>query len=235
MSDVTPPPPPPPPPPPGGEPVPYDGPPPSGDLDAGTAISYGWKGLTKYLGPLLIITVVIVAIQIVLTLIGYQFDSWFLQLTWNVITTIVSLILAMGLIRASLAVVDGRAPEVGMLFRTEHLGAYLVASILVGLAVGVGFILCIIPGLILMFLFAFFGYAIVDERATGAAESIGMSWNLVSKNVGSLLLLFILVIVINIVGAILCGIGLLFTYPLTAVAVAYAWRRISGGEVAALA
>jgi uncharacterized membrane protein len=84
-------------------------------------------------------------------------------------------------------------------------------------------------------MFAFYGYAIVDERTGSATEAIGMSWNLVSKNVGQLLLLFILLLVINFGGAILCGIGLLFTYPLTAVAVAFAWRRISGGPVAALA
>ena len=62
-----------------------------------------------------------------------------------------------------------------------------------------------------------------------------VSWNLVSKNVGSLILLFILVFLINLVGALLCGIGLLFTYPITAVALAYAWRTISGGRVAQLA
>jgi uncharacterized membrane protein len=61
------------------------------------------------------------------------------------------------------------------------------------------------------------------------------SWKLVSSNVGQLLLLFILVILINIGGALLCGIGLLFTYPLTAIAIAYAWRRVSGGSVATLA
>ena len=115
-------------------------------------------------------------------------------MTWNIVTTVVGLILAMGLIRAALAVVDGRTPEVGMLFRSEGFVPYLVASILVGLAVGVGLILCIIPGLIMAFLFAFYGYGIVDGRTDDGIESMKMSWNLVSSNVGSLLLLFILAI-----------------------------------------
>ncbi len=40
---------------------------------------------------------------------------------------------------------------------------------------------------------------------------------------------------INLVGAILCGIGLLFTYGITAIAVAYAYRTLRGESVAALA
>lgn len=235
MSEMTPPPPPPPPPP--DQPPAAGGPPPSsgGNLDAGAAISYGWKGMTQNLGTFLLIALVIVVIQVVLSVIGYGFDNYWVSMIWNILVWIVGLILAMGLIRAALSVVDGGRPEVGMLFRTERLAPYLIASILVGLAVGVGLILCIIPGLILAFLFAFFGYAIVDGRTDEAIESMKVSWNLVSKNVGSLILLFILVFLINLVGALLCGIGLLFTYPITAVALAYAWRTISGGRVAQLA
>jgi len=232
MSDITPPPPPPPPPPGGAAPTPG---PSGGQLDAGAAIGYGWKGLTKNLGPLILITLVIVAIQAALSIFGQEFDSVFLLLMWNVLTTVVGLILAMGLIRASLAVVDGRTPEVGMLFQSEGFVPYLVASILVGLAVGVGFILCIIPGLILAFLFAFYGYGIVDGRTDDGIEAMKMSWNLVTSNVGSLLLLFVLVVLINFAGLLLCFIGLLFTYPLTAIAVAYAWRTLSGGTVTQLA
>jgi hypothetical protein len=206
-----------------------------GKLDPTEAISYGWKGLTKYLGPLLLITLVVVVISVGMSLVGYLFDSWFLQLTWNIVTTVVSLIVAMGLIRAALAVVDGRTPEVGMLFHTDNFVPYLVASILVGLSVGIGLLLCIIPGLILGFLFAFYGYAIVDGRVSDGIEAMKTSWNVVSANVGQLLLLFILVFIINIAGALLCGVGLFFTYPLTAIAIAYAWRRVSGGAVTALA
>jgi hypothetical protein len=236
MSDVTPPPPPPPPPP--GQPPSSGGQPPAsggGRLDAGAAISYGWKAMTRYIGPFVLIALVVVGVQIVLSIAGYAIDNYWLRMVWNILVWIVGLILAMGLIRAALAVADGGQPEVGMLFRTEQLVPYLIASILVGLAVGVGLILCIIPGLIVAFLFAFFGYAIVDGKTDDAIESMKMSWNLVSKNVGPLILLFILAFLINLVGALLCGVGLLFTYPITAVAIAYAWRTMSGGTVAELA
>lgn len=239
MSDYTPPPPPGDvPPPPGMPPGPGAPPPgPSGaPLDAGAAISYGWNGFTRNAGALILIAVVVVVVYVGLSVVGQLFlDSWLIMLTWNILTTVVSLILAMGLIRAALAVVDGRTPEVGMLFQTEGFVPYLVASILVGLAVGVGFLLCIIPGLILAFLFAFYGYAIVDGRTDDGIEAMKMSWQLVSANVGSLLLLFLLVLLINLLAV--CSFGLLFvvTYPITAIAVAYAWRRLSGGSVVEMA
>ncbi len=236
MSDVSPPPPPPPPPP--GEPPNYGTPPAGaggGDLEAGAAISYGWNALKRYLGPFVLIALVIFVVQAAFSAVGLAFDNYWLRMTWNIVTWVVGLILAMGLIRAALAVLDGREPEVGMLFKTDRLGAYVIASILVGILGGIGLILCIIPGLIVFFLFALYGYAIVDGRTNDAIDAMKMSYQLVTKHVGALLLLFILCFLINILGVLLCFIGLLFTYPITAVAIAYAWRKISGGQVAQIA
>jgi uncharacterized membrane protein len=210
-------------------------PPPSGKFEAGEAISYGWKGLMKYLGPLLLITLVVFLVQIVFGIVGYAFDNVFLRLLWNVVSTVVSLIVAMGVIRAALAVVDGRTPEVGMLFRSEGFVPYLVASILVGLSVGIGLILCVIPGLILLFLFAFYGFAIVDGRTNEPIEAMKISWNVVTQNFGQLFLLFILLTLILILGAILCFVGLLFAVPLNYLAIAFAWRKLTGGPVAVVA
>ncbi|HEX5016290.1 MAG TPA: hypothetical protein VFX15_01750 [Actinomycetes bacterium] len=234
MSDVTPPPPPPPPPPgqpPSGQ-TPASG---GGNLEAGTAISYGWTAMTRYIGPFILIALVVVVVQVGLSFVGYAFDNQVLRIIWNIVAWAIGLIIAMGLIRAALAVLDGERPEVGMLFQTEGFVPYLIATILFSIAVGIGLILCVIPGLILAFLFAFYGYAIVDEKTGDGVEALKMSWQLVSQNVGQLLLLFILVILINIVGFLLLCVGLLFTYPIGAVAIAYAWRTMTGGRVAQLA
>jgi len=187
------------------------------------------------LGPFILIALVIFVVQAVFSAVGLAFDNAWLRLMWNVVTWVVGLVLAMGLIRAALAVLDGREPEVGMLFKTDRLGAYVIASILVGILTFFGLILCIIPGLIVLFLFAFYGYAIVDGRTNDAIDSMKMSYQLVTKHVGALLLLFVLCFLINVLGLLLCFVGLLATYPITAVAVAYAWRKISGGQVAQIA
>jgi uncharacterized membrane protein len=59
------------------------------------------------------------------------------------------------------------------------------------------------------------------------------SYEITSKNVGSLIVLVILCILLNIAGALLCGIGLLVSMPVTAIAFAYAWRYYSHGHIAA--
>jgi uncharacterized membrane protein len=39
-------------------------------------------------------------------------------------------------------------------------------------------------------------------------------------------------LLINVVGLLLCFVGLLFTYPMTAVVFAYAYRSLSGQPIA---
>jgi uncharacterized membrane protein len=88
--------------------------------------------------------------------------------------------------------------------------------------------------LVLGFFVQFFGYAILDENV-GAIDGIRRSFDVVKTGFGELLLLWLAAVGINIVGALLCGVGLLVTLPVTAIAWAFAWRRLTGGPIAALA
>ena len=38
-----------------------------GSLDAGTAIGYGWKAMTRYIGPFVLIALVVVLVQVALS------------------------------------------------------------------------------------------------------------------------------------------------------------------------
>lgn len=210
----------------------------AGTLDAGQAIGYGWKGFVNNIGPLALIAVVVLAINLVMGWISRAFNNTFMDLIIGFVSWVVSLIIALGLIRAALAILDGRRPTPEVLLSTDRLLPYAIASIIVGIIVFVGLILCVVPGLIATFLFWFFGYAVVDapdEPGSPARDPIAAmkrSYEVASANVGSLLLLAILCVLINILGAILCGIGLLVSLPVTAIATAYAWRVLTHGVVA---
>jgi uncharacterized membrane protein len=201
----------------------------------GDAISYGWNAYWKNVGPLLIITIVIVAVHLVLSILGSVTGSIALQLIFTLIGWIVGFILAMGLIRCTLAVVKGQTPEVSMLFETPGLGSYIVASILFGLMLFVGFILCIIPGIIVGIVFMFYGYLIVENPTLGPTDAQKRASELTKGRIGELFVFGLALFGINLIGAILCGIGLLFTYGITAVAVAYAYRTLNGEPVAQVA
>ena len=228
---------PPPPPPPGFNPPPP--PPPPGAMSSGgafspgAAISYAWSATVKNLGPLVLMTLVILLAQVVLQ-VGFSGGEGVIALLLSIATSVVSLILAMGLIRAALRVTDGGTPELSQLTETDQLGPYIVQAILVGLAIGIGLLLCIIPGLIAAVLFAFAGYAVIDARDGDAVGAIKRSFEIVKGNFGAVLGLMVLLTLVNIVGALLCGIGLLFTYPMTSVAIAYAYRTLNGQPVAAI-
>jgi uncharacterized membrane protein len=145
---------------------------------------------------------------------------------------VVGLILAMGLIRCALAVVKGQTPQVDMLFQTEGLGAYFVCSVIVGLMVAIGLILCIIPGIIVAIIFMFYGYLIVENPSLGVGDALKRAQEMTKGRLGELFVFGLALFGINLVGALLCGVGLLFTYGITAVAVGYAYRTLSGESVA---
>ena len=209
-------------------------------FSATDAISYGWRAFTANIAPLAVIGLVLILVSIATNWLSRDFDSLFVSLAGNLLSTFISLIVGLGLIRAALAILDGGRPSVEQLLSTRDVWPYFLATLLVALMVTVGLLLCIIPGLIAGFLLQFYGYAIIDRKAdsvTTVPEStpigaIRASVEVVTANIGPMILLALLCLLVNILGAMLCGIGLLVSLPVTAIAIAYAWRYFSGGRIA---
>ncbi len=186
------------------------------------------------------IALVIFAVQVVLSWSQWIFnDSTIMRAVLNIVSLFVSLVITIGLIRAALIILDGGQPRIEDVLSTRDLLTYLAASVMVWILVVVGLFLCIIPGLIAGFLMQFFGYAIVDKKtAEGPAPmsdpvgALRTSYQVVSRNAGDLIVLALLCIVLNVAGALLCGVGLLVSLPVTAIGVAYAWRFFTGGRIA---
>jgi uncharacterized membrane protein len=246
---------PPPPPPPGMPPPPPPGtPPPPAPLaqrpfGVGEAISYGWNKYWQNVGMLLLITVVILVISTVASGVASVVGNAFPRLEFTsgsttygigvgfillqLVSLVVGAVLAMGLIRATLAVTEGRKPDMSMLFQSEGLGPYIVASILVGLGVLIGFIFVIVPGIILMIMWQFFGYVIVEDPGARATDAMRRSAEITRGHRWELFGLGLLLIGINFVGLLACCVGLIFTEGITAMTVAYAYKTLSGQPVAA--
>jgi len=194
-------------------------------------MSYGWKAYWRNAGPLIVLAIIIIAINVVIQLITGSvngLDGVLLSL----IGLIILIVLAMGLIRASLAVVEGRTPEVGMLFQTDGFGPYVLATILTGLGVFVGIVCLIVPGVILAIMWQFFGYVIVEHPVTTPTEAMRRSADITRGYRWQLLGLGLLLLAINFIGALFLGIGLIFTYGITAVTLAWAYKTLSGQPVA---
>lgn len=198
----------------------------------GDAISYGWNAYWQYVGPMVLITVVILAVNVVLGVVAQATDSLAALIVLQVLGFVVGIVVAMGLIRAALAVTEGRMPEVRMLLETDGFGPYLVASIFVGLGVLAGLVLLIVPGIILAIVWHFFGYVIVQEPGTRATDAMRRSAEITRGNRWQLFGLGLLLLLINLAGALACGVGLIFTYGITAISVAWTYKTLSGQPIA---
>lgn len=202
-----------------------------GALSVGAAFSYGWAKFSQNAGPLIVVTLLVWAAGVVVNIIGRAFDSVVLQLLLSVVAFIVTQVMTRGLVRAALTIVNGGKPDPSSVFSFDNIGPFLVGAIIYGLVVGVGFVLCIIPGLIIGALLGFWSFACVEQDLDGVS-AIKRSLELTRANFGQVLLFGLAYIGVNIIGAILCGVGLLVTIPLSYVAAAHFYRQLSGMAVA---
>lgn len=223
-----------PPPPPGS----FDGYGPQG-FSAGSAVGYGWRKFWANPGSWLLIALLFIVIQGLIEAVtgglssgGDLSNSYSSsRIIGSLVSAVVGWILQAQLVKGALSESAGRKASVAEFFKFENVGAVIVASIIVGVLSTIGFLLLVIPGLIVVFLSMFVYQFLQDEDLDGVA-AVKASFSLVSKNFGKLIGLALLLIVINLVGLCLVGIGLLVTLPITAIATTYAYKTLQGQPVA---
>jgi hypothetical protein len=142
---------------------------------------------------------------------------------------------------------DGRRDfSVGELFShaTPYLGTLILAGILAGIAIAIGFVLLIVPGLILLTIWAVISPSIVVEDK-GVIDAFGRSRELVRGNgwqvFGAIVLAFLIIVVVGIVASligaaigdagfvILRVIGNVITAPIWALVASILFFDLGGG------
>ncbi|OZE61750.1 hypothetical protein CH270_18650 [Rhodococcus sp. 02-925g] len=199
-------------------------------LSVGSAIGYGWEKFKQnalvWIGIVLIAAIIQGVLNFVLTS-----DNFVLSLIFSVIVGVVALLIQAALVRGALHEVDGIKPAFGSFFQFNNVFAIVIAGILVGIATGIGYILLVIPGLVVTF-FTWWTFQFVIDRGDEPIPAIKASAKAIASNGGTIFVLALALFGLNIVGAILLGIGLLVTIPITIIAGTYAYRVTVGGRVA---
>ena len=204
-----------------------------GGVDIGGSISYGWNKFTQNLGPLIVAVLLVFIVDGIVGGIGTAFNSWFLQLVWQLIGVVIGAVVTYGLITIALKIVNGETPEFGDVVPSGPMvGNYAVTAIIVQIITAIGFYLCIIPGIIAATFLLFAHFAVLDE-GLAPGDAIKRSIDLVKPNFGGVLGFMVVAFLINVVGVILCCVGLFATWPLTIVAGAYVYKGLKGQPVAA--
>jgi hypothetical protein len=202
----------------------------AGSPDAGAAISYGWKKFQANVGPMLAVVLIPVAAQIVLSIISRSLiHSVVGSLLFNIVGIVVGAIAGLGLYRMALMITAGETADVGKAFQYDRMGEWIVFSLVFGLAVGIGLVLCLIPGL---FFLAYFGLA--PFYFLDGGMSLGESFTASREAVQSKGLAFpiLLSIIVGVLGVIACFVGIFITEAIAYIAVAYLYRFAAGQPIA---
>ena len=204
-----------------------------GRLDIGAALSYGWEKFVANLSTMILIVAIFFGVQFVFN-IALQLlkpngliAGLFVGGVLIAIAVFVGLMIEAGLIRAALAVTEGRPPEASMMFSTERLVPFAIGAVIVALLSFVGFLVCCIGYVVVRLFLLFWGFYVLDpKRNDEPVDAIKNSFNLVSKNAGDVLVFAIVVVVISIVT---CGLAI----GVTEIATGYAYKQLNGDPVAA--
>lgn len=207
-------------------------------LNVGDAISYGWKKFSGnagvWIGVMLIAGVIQFAIEYLFGTgnasgIGDYYSP--MRIIGTLVIAVVGIFIQAAFVQGALHETDGNRPSFGSFFQFRNVTAIIIASLIVGVATTIGMLLFIIPGLVIMFLTWWTMQFVIDQNQD-AVTAVKSSYHAISQNVGPLFLLALALVGLNIVGALLCLVGLLVSGPLTLIASTYAYRVVTGRPVA---
>lgn len=240
------------PPPPGGYGMPPGGAPAAGPYSPIDAVKYGWNKFTQNAAPFAIVTVVMLLIAVAINFaanfvltgsaLGTSTDpvtgmpdagvgAQLASSAASMVTTLVTWVLSLALVRGAIDVVDTGRTDLGAMFTRINWGQAIIAAILVGIATTVGLILCILPGIVIGFLLYYTNVAVVDGAP--AIEAMKASFEFTKSHLAETLLFALVGIGLTIVGICTCGIGLIVITPVLMIGLVYTWRVLQGRPVAA--
>ncbi|MDX6324006.1 MAG: hypothetical protein QOK15_360 [Nocardioidaceae bacterium] len=220
------------------------------------AFRHGGSAFTSHAAPLVLMTLALLLGMAALAAIGHTITGALIPAqTYNLTTqrleggggglfgirTILTLfflalvlalglVLQAGLVRMALALTRGHKVGVGEAFRDLDRRQVTIAALVIAGLTFAGSILCVLPGILFLFLTSFTLFFVVD-RGEDAVTAIRSSVRLVGSHSGALVVFFLATTALYVVGACLCGLGLLVAVPVVTCAQAYTFHRLLGDPI----
>lgn len=189
------------------------------------ALTFGWESFKKdpwfFVGVTFGLSVFSIVVDM-LTGDGYGFFAVIGFLIGIAASTVVSIAYA----RLALSTVAGAHVAWDGLWAPQHFWRMLATTILQGIIVIIGLILLIIPGIVAGLMLSLSQLLVVDKEF-GPIETLKESYRLTKGHLLQLFLFGLAFIGINLVGALLLFVGLLVTVPVTLIAAAHVYRKLS--------
>lgn len=186
------------------------------------AFKTGWEHTKNHLEFLALSTFVYFVLYLVLARFGHGDFSFILRLAaW-----FVSMLFSIGMRRIGLLIEKGGVPTYND-FQTDATTfiSVLFANIIMAVFIFIGFILLIIPGIIVALRLSMTTYIILDKKM-GAWAAVKESWKITKGHSWNLLGLALCALLICIVAVIPFGLGLIVALPFLAITAAIVYNRI---------
>lgn len=246
------------PPPAAGSPAPAGYGAPSSTAPIGEALQYGWQKFTTNGGVFVAATLIWLAIAAAVVFLvalvfgglsaladpdgdgvsngmGLGFSFGFVVI--YTVAWLVAYLVQAAFVRVSLNLTYGRPVGLGDFFRFEGSGPVVLTALLlaaVNLVVGlvawiplIGWLVSVAANLLVLFTLWF-----VIDKQLSPVDALRSSVQLVTSNLGTTVLFYLVGGAIIWAGAILCGVGLLVAVPVVLVATSYLYRRLLGEPIA---
>lgn len=196
------------------------------EFTAGSCIRFGWETFKKRPGFFIAATILFIFISWLVGSIQKLSQFGLTHFTFLIISIGLAFLLDIGIRAFAIKAHDNvQAVKLEDLWHPESYFQYLIAVVLTGIVVVIGLILLIIPGIILVLMLAFVKLSVIDKKL-GPIEAMRESMRITKGHRWELLALLLLLLLLNIVGAICLFIGLLVTIPITMIAMVHAYRTL---------
>jgi len=184
-------------------------PPAAVEVHAGRWISEGWAVVTADLGNYVLLALVFLVLS-------------------SAVPMILQGPMIAGLHIYTMKRLAGRNAEFADLFKGfNYFVPTLVASIVIGLFVFCGTLLCVIPGLVVAAMYKFTYLFVVDKRMD-FWQAMQASHAVVKRDYVGFTLFLILLFLVDVLGVLCCVVGILVALPVTFAAITVAYKDLVG-------
>lgn len=146
---------------------------------------------------------------------------------YTILLLLLNIVLTLGFMNLALESVGRKKVTFETLFaRIDRFLDFFIAYILVAIMVSIGLVLLVLPGLYIALRVQFFAYFIL-EKDMKAVEAIKASFAITKGHEFSLVGLWVFQVLIAILGFLALFVGILVAYPVSVIAHAWAYKKLS--------